>query len=375
METGSVFLQVFLAIVLVIIFLVIGFLTYNSEMLNAVRDSGKTRIVTPLFKGIIDLKGFRDGEFSTLDGTDPTDPSFRNLADSVNQQAGTEFAYNFWLYLDPRTQALKNSASPVSGKTTFKPDMGLTSDQLILFMRGSNKVVTYNKMCNDNTTKSDVFVKCPLVKLENGADVLTVEFNTTESADAVIANSRNTCSETSTNWSNINSYKIGIKGMSNIKKQWMMVTVVIQGTYPSDPLVLRNKARCTIYVNGSQQLDKYVDGKLVTSTDPEERKTPSIVRTNKGNLYVNPVLEGTYLASPATGTKNTLANKEVMMADLTYFNYVPSEDEINALYTEEFTKSYAPTVQAGTKENASADSFMKNLSSAPAINSMTAVGA
>jgi hypothetical protein len=196
-----------------------------------------------------------------------------------------------------------------------------------------------------------------LVKLEKGGEVLTVEFNTVGSPDAIIENSRNICAQKSTDWNYMNSYKIGVTNMSKYDKQWIMVTIVVQDTYPTDPLPIRNKARCTIYINGGVELDQYVDGKF--GSKPNEM---SIVKQNQGNFYVAPQI--TYSNSNTTFLPATESLKGVCIADLTYYNYVPTSDDIKNLFAAEFTKSYAPAygnptnqVQASTANN-----FMNNIS-------------
>jgi hypothetical protein len=305
------------------------------------------------------------------------DANYRNLGDSVNQLPGTAFAYNFWLYIDSSTSGVFFSKTPKQQENkTYTPDYGLGDDQIILLMRGSTQTATYNNLCSgrqnpppssNSTTKKDVVSKCPLVKLENGGDVLTVEFNTMRSHDAVVANSRDTCTEVSTDWPTVNSYKIGLQGLktnSNLSKQWFMVTVVVQGSYPNDPVTLRNKARCTIYVNGQPQVDKYVDGKLGGDTQA------AIVRQNHGNLYVNPAVDSTYFYSSA----NTISEKSIMMADLTYFNYVPTPDKIKTMYNDGFTKNYAPPPGSSKGASDPGNAFMKNMSSGIDAQSLSQVG-
>jgi hypothetical protein len=359
MSVSSVFVQVFIAIVLVIILLVIGFMTYNKEMVQALVASGKTKIVTPIFTGVKDLSIANGEVYNTLDGTDPTDPTYRNLGGAVNQTAGAEFTYNFWLYQD------NTYLSQFSGDTSGSPTFGLRNDQLVLFMRGSDKVSKYNSLCGSSSTatsniktKTDVLVKCPLVKLENGGDVLTVEFNTVNSPDAVLENSRNICGEKSTDWDYINSYKIGLKNITKYNKQWIMVTIVVQDTYPTDPLPIRNKARCTIYINGGIELDQYVDGKFNPTT-----KDFSTVQQNQGNFYVAPQL-GTgnnQTIKIPTGKTNL---KQICLADLTYYNYVPSPDDIKNVYAAQFTKSYAPSFgnPITSKDSSTLNNFMNNVS-------------
>jgi len=387
MAITSGFFQVFFAIVLVIIFLVIGFAIYNYEMLKSIQASQGVQITTPIFKGIIDFNSTTPNQsFNTINPNNPLDPTYRNLGNSTNQPAGAAFSYNFWLYLDPTGGTSKVSGT---GKTTvffdntnkkaiptkvngiYIPDYGLDVDQLILFTRGTNTSAAYKSVCGKQ--KQDVMVKCPLVKLENAGDVLTVEFNTVQGPDAVTQNARNTCNDTSTDWNYMNSYKLGIKNLKNTyNAEWFMVTLIITDTYPSDPLPIRNKVRCQIYINGAIQLDKYVDGLI----SPPSNASESMLQQNPGNLYVapvitfNPVNEQSTTKSTVSGGQglNPLINqtKSVCMADLTFMNYVPNTSQIIKLYSAGFTQGYAPLYTApatasGALAN-SENSFMSTIS-------------
>ena len=359
----SSFLQVFFAIVLVIIFLIIGFAVYNHEMVNAIRASRNVQITTPIFTGVVDFNNMGSGwSYNTIDDSNPLDTTYRNLGNATNQPAGAEFSYNFWLYLDPTpppstgnsiktTQffdATKSKPTKEEGSSVYKTDYGLDTDQFILFMRGNNQSVKYKSLCSTaqkTVEKTDVMVKCPLVKLENAGDVLTVEFNTVKNPDNVLQNARNTCNEVSTDWSYKNSYKIGVKNIkATYPKQWFMVTLVIMDTYPTDPIPLRNKVRCQIYINGAIQMDTYVDGKF----NPPKTEGDTILLQNLGNLYIGPSI-------PIKGNKTTAVvgvsktsgvigidqPKSLCMSDLTYMNYVPTPEQMQTLYNNGITKTYA----------------------------------
>jgi hypothetical protein len=361
----SSFLQVFFAIVLVIIFLIIGFAIYNFEMLKAIQKSRAVQLTTPIFTGVVDFNTTGTYTYNTISSS-PLDTSYRNLGNAINQPAGAEFTYNFWLYIDPQSTSFFKSTPTKNSKNTYTADYGLDTDQFILFMRGDTKVVEYNSLCG-TTKKSDVLVKCPLVKLENTGDVLTVEFNTVQTkdangvfrgSDAIMQNARNTCDAISTDWNFVNSYKIGVKNIkASYPAQWFMVSIIIMDTYPSDPLPIRNKVRCQIYINGSIQMDTYVDGMF----NPPTSAGNSVLLQNQGNLYVGPKITfkrpGTQTElstvppgnATATGTGQTAGTpavainnpRSLCMADLTYMNYVPTPEQMTALYNAGFTKTYA----------------------------------
>jgi len=368
MAFTSSFLQVFLAIVLVIGFLLIGFAIYNFEMLKSISTSKSVQITTPIIKGIIDFHSTGTYKYNTIDSSNPLDSTYRNLGNSTNQAGGAEFAYNFWLYIDPTTGAgifSKNPTKETDG--VYKTDFGLDTDQFILFMRGIPTAYTYTSLCNG--PKQDVKVKCPLVKLENAGDVLTVEFNTASSPDAVVQNTRDTCNDTSTDWNYKNSFKIGVKNIkATYPSQWFMVTIMIMDTYPSDPLPIRNKARCQIYINGAIQLDTYVDGKI----NPQNNES-SLLLQNQGNLLIGPEIKwkptgiSAESSTIVSGKPDGFINhpKALCMADLTYMNFIPTSAQISAMYSKGFTKAYAPSPSQANSTSGQLDEqkkFMNKLS-------------
>lgn len=341
--------QILLAILLLIILFAVGAMVYSADQLRAIRESGKQKKVVPIFVGIKDLKNNNDEEYNTLE-KNSNNPNYRDIGSSINQPSGTEFTYNFWMYTDtalvPSSTVFKqDNLQMVDNKTLVSPDMGLQKDQIILFVRGSKSPVRYNGLCGN--IKTDILVKCPLVKLENKGDILTVEFNTMQGPDAVAENSDKTtvCDNANTSWGQVNAYKLSVKGIStrtSLAKKWNMVTIVIRDTFPDDPYPLRNKVRCSIYINGGVELDKYVDGKLYTQTDTIGK---SIIRVNQGNLYFAPDMGtvGPTTSSVTMPILNNLSEKQLMIADLTFFNYAISSYEVKALFSKKLTPEYAPS--------------------------------
>ncbi len=289
-------------------------------------QSVSTRRVSPIFTGVMDFKGV-NLEFDTLD---IASPHYRNLTPSVNQSGGAEFSYNCWMYIagDAMGQRASNASTKLVD-TGLNPDS--SKDSMILFMRGDSRVFQYKNICG--SIKKDVMIKCPAVKLMNGGDVLAVEFNTMQGPDAVREQARNTCTEISTDWNVMNSHRIGVKGMSlrdNLKGKWFMVTVVIQDTTPTDPIPIRNKVRTRIYINGILELDRYADGKLGLPS--------SLLRQNTGNFFVHPKN-----ADTVDGTDRNMdpaKARQVMIADLTYYNYAMTSDEIQSKLSAGFTKQF-----------------------------------
>jgi hypothetical protein len=308
------------------------------ETVKAITDSGKLKKVVPIITGMMDLYS-QSASFNTVNIKDPT---YRDISPSVNQPSGAEFSYNFWLYKDKDLfQDVASNGQPMS------TDSGLTADQYILFVHGDKTATEYKNLCDTN--KKDIMVKCPLVKLEQDGDVLSVELNTLKSYDGVHEQSRNTCDEDSREWNFMNSHKLAIftnaNNSTNFNKKWFMVTLIINDTTPEEPIPLRNKVRVRIYINGILELDRYVDDSLGFSNASQ-----SSLRRNTGNLHISPkvTIPGT---STSTGTKSSTistdaaAQNKLLMADLTYYNYAITEADIKDRLAKGFNKGWAPVTE------------------------------
>lgn len=390
------FIQIFIAIAIIIIMFVIAFSVYNMEFLKSIQDFGKTRIETTIFSGIKDLHVSKDESYNT---TDVNSPMYLNIDKSYNQSGGTEYSYNFWLYLDaaPDTTGNKCMAfnKPAENGESLYTDRGIesvvdtdgndndyTKKPIILFMKGDKNPYYYTTLCNklrnddisnanDTSIKSDLLIKSPLVKLEQGCNVLTVEFNTYSSPDDVKQNSRNTCKEISNVWETMNSYKIGIKNLqtnTKFNKTWFMVSIVLQDTLPTDPYPIRNKIRCVIYVNGNVELDRYIDGKL-----GEISTMGSVIKLNNSNFYINPIVNATNVYYQSGNNTKIAPNvrytdptnminqaRSIMMSDLSYYNYALTVDDILGLFNKGITKKFAPVI--GEQINSANNDFMNKIS-------------
>lgn len=337
--------QVLIALVIVIVLFVIAFYIYNREYITAIQTASQLRKRVDIFKGIKDLKYNKNELYDTYDKTHPT---YKDLQISVNQKGGAEFTYNFWMYKD-NTINLTRDALPI------KTDQGLRTDDIVLLLKGIKKTYNYRGLCG--TPKTDVLVKCPLIKLQSDLDVMTVEINTVSSPDSVHEMSRNTCSDASKDWKKMNSHILAIEGLSkpNFDKKWFMVTVVMQDVTPVDPLPFRNRVRIMIYVNGVIELDRYVDGRLSSVADDA-----SIIRQNMAPLYVAPTLKVDRNGTEVTiELPASIPEKSLYMADLSYHNYALPIEEIKALHKGGFTKTVAPSV-ADTENTRNVINEMEN---------------
>lgn len=363
----GIFIQVLIAIIIVVVLFVIGFSVFNMEMIKSIQNAGKLKRVVPVFTGVKDFAFVNSGE--TYNTSDPANPTYINLTPSYNQRGGIEYSYNFWLYID---RTAMGATGAVAQTMQQRPDQGLKATDNILFVRGSNRGTVYKSICG--TDKKDILVKSPLIKFEReNMDVLTVEFNTVAAPDPVKQGTRNRCNDTaSVEWESMNSHKISLADFSkinNMDSKWFMVTVVLQDTNPSDVLPIRNSARCQIYVNGVLKLDQYVKGRLSDSVID----APSVMRTNAGNLYIYPKVDIPG-SSPVQSTNSMLSGsggkaQAFLMADLTYYNYVLEKGDIADLFNRGFSKKTALSVNSIAEGN-SLTSIYDNMSILPQKNEL-----
>lgn len=314
------YIQAILALAIVIILFVVGFMVYNYEFLKSFRSKGITKQKVVIFDGVKDLKTVKDEVYSTQDKNSSL---YRDLTPSYNQQGGIEMTYNFWMYMAntfiPTNPSVLNAETDVGFKEL--------AHQKVLFVKGSTNLVDYSNICD--RTKKDIMVKCPLVKLENYGKHLTVEFNTLQGPDAIIENAPPVCSEITNDWKIANKHKLAITGIADpsMLDKFNMYTIIIQDTFPQDPLPYRNKSRCRIFVNGVLVFDKYVDGKVSPKSGDY-----STVKTNTSNLVVAPHISVTNSAGTATTTILPEENK-LRLANMAYFNYAITQAEIDTLFS------------------------------------------
>lgn len=334
-------LQILAAVLIVVLLLFIALWQYDKERLSALRATGKLRKQVSVFDGIKDFGSSRNEMFDT---NDKSSSSYRQLVPSVNQASGIEYSYNFWLYMD-QTKLANSLGNIDSLDHQVQADGGLLPvdvdakqlSPVVLFLRGDPSVYTFKRACasHDGKTKTDILVKNPLVKLEHGGDVLNVEFNTIDSPDA-----NKNCESINGTWEQANAHKIGVKGItttqsSNLDKKWFMVTIVIQETIPALSIGQRFQTQCSIYINCKLKTQQRVQGRTFES---------SPVRQPSGNLFLNKVIASSAASTKTEYSLSIQEDKELLMADLKYFNYALDESDICALYKKQFVRQAAPSI-------------------------------
>jgi|APGre2960657404_1045060.scaffolds.fasta_scaffold00052_22 hypothetical protein len=338
------FVQVVVAMLLVIGFFLLAFFIYNKDAIEAATVKRSVKVKTYIFRGIKDLDIANN---ETYDTSDRTHPTFREMPNSINQHGGAEFSYSFWMYKAEKTTTVPVLEAVVNDK--------LVNDDLLLLVRGSNRLQNFKNVCNKEPQSSaNVMVKCPLIKFQGQRwEYLVVELNTSQNPDGVREQAVNKCNVTrSAGWGSVNAHKLALGGFddANFIEKWFNVAVVISDTEPTDNLPVRNKVRVRIYVNGVLEMDRYVDNRLGEVTS----ENPSVLLQNHGPLHVAPT-PVSFTRSGINVTQVTRANPKptgtnppLFMANLVYMSYAASPEEIKNLYKDGFDKNIAPSVNQST---------------------------
>lgn len=308
-------IQVIVAIFLIIILAIIAYSVYNKEIQDTVFNMTKSVVVkksVPVFKGVMPLTDNVTPKYST---SDPANGTFRDLQPSINQKGGAEYSYNFWIY--------------------NKDSLSITDKSTVLFLRGNNTMINYtsNKNCmtQKGTNKKWFLVKNPLVRVyinNNKIASIITEFNSITNPDAFHINAEDpNCS--SSDHEDIFGNHLGIFGINNrndLEKKWIMITLVVKETNPDTDILFRNKAVVKMYLNGFEQLNKNADVNY-------NGNGSTAMKHNQGDLYINP--------GNSEDNENLTNDSKIQMADLTYFNYALTTDEIKSLHTNGVTKGPA----------------------------------
>jgi hypothetical protein len=326
---GSI-IQVIISIILVILLAIIGYSIYNSETLNALNNYNTVKKQTLIFDGVIDFKSGSNYSYNTLDKTSGT---YVDLTPSINQNGGAEYTYNFWLYKD---------------KSKLASESGLTSDDLVLLLRGSKKALHYtSENCSvNNELNKYIMIKNPLIRMKSDGSSIIVEYNTLTSPDAYHDGGNNQINCGST-WFDKNKGLLGIYNIdSTYDSKWFMVTVILQEINPNNDILYKNRTVCRMYINGVLMLDRVVESPYDGTVDGS-----AAMRHNKGPLYIRPT--GIYKNASNDASDNiTVQERALMMANLSYYNYALTDIDVEALFKSGFTHSPAK-VPLDTKNEAS----------------------
>lgn len=324
-------IQIIFAIILLIIMAIISYSFFNKDIQSILNKLTNPKQIKKKEK-IIDGTFSFEGKMAKFNTTNKTKNNYKEISPSLNQKSGIEYSYNFWIFMD------KNN-TPGSDTEYSVP----------LFIKGSEKPIKYKSTWKCNDISINIFdvraneqdtkgflVKNPLAKVnfkKDRIDAIVFEFNSISSPDIVhedpeIPNcGANTKDDRDKNLFGI--YNLNEKeelytdgSDDNVPGKWSMITLVITETDTSKNILFRNKAKIKLYLNGQEYLEKSGDISNEIST---------AFRNNISNFYINPL----QYTNPSNG------KRKITIADLTYFNYALSDNEIINLYNTDINLNQA----------------------------------
>lgn len=279
---GPVFLQIFLALVVVIIIYIITLVVLSIDSLVTFPSfSVKRREETVIRTGNATSAQLANSRFNTVF---PFKKNFVRIPHSVQGTTGTQFTYQFWMKVTD------------SSSSAFR--------DLVLLLKGDNakyKLGYYNR---DGSRVQEIeeptakhMIKAPLVKFKDGYKNMSVEFNTNNHPDVAL----------DINFDRMDEDSRRKNPLAMLALDWVMLTFVFEENY-SVFEGAENGIRFTFYVNDIPVQTN------TASTNPILRN--NFLKQNDGDLFLLPGFDG---------SSNILE-----MSDIKYFNYARSDLEVKA---------------------------------------------
>jgi hypothetical protein len=325
-------IQIIFAIILLIIMAIISYSFFNKDIQSILNKLTNPKQIKKKEK-IIDGTFSFEGKMAKFNTTNKTKNNYKEISPSLNQKSGIEYSYNFWIFMDKNNNEdssteysvplfIKGSEKPIKYKSTWKCNDIITTP-----------TTTFNVKADTQATKG-FLVKNPLAKVnfkKDRIDAIVFEFNSISSPDIVHEDPEiPNCSADKKDQKDKNLF--GIYNLSkkeelytdgsddNVPGKWSMITLVITETDTSKNILFRNKAKIKLYLNGQEYLEKSGDISNEIST---------AFRNNISNFYINPL------------EYNGNGERKITIADLTYFNYALSDNEIINLYNTDINLNQA----------------------------------
>jgi len=330
----------------------IAYSIYDNEYISSINLYNTNKKETPIFKGVYSY----DKETIRVETVNRLNPYYMDLNPSVNQNGGAEYSYNFWIYFN-----LKNN-------NFFKKMNGSSEDPnqdgyVVLFYRGVKQLIPYKQFNYSCDTQNNslipqkyILIKNPLVKINNNGKEIVIEYNNLNTPDTFNSTATPMNCTISRIYDN-NKNKLGIKNIdtSMYDKVYNMITIVMQESPSNEDVLFQNRTNCKVYFNGSLIADRSTYNNDIVN-DTNSVRTSTSIKKNVGNLYINPTKHfntpNNGLRKDYLGTNNTKIESITLedtitkdiplkMANLSYFNYALTVDEILVLYNKGFKNELA----------------------------------
>jgi hypothetical protein len=279
LEANSLFTQVLLALLVVLIMYILTLIVLSVDSLLVVPSyKVKQREETIIKKGATSSAVLAKTRFNTVFPF--YKGNFVKIPQSVNGASGAQFTYQFWMKVnDPKDDNFKD---------------------LILLLKGEDKkykVGYYNTsgdmaLLPNKTDGPKHMIKCPLIKFKDSYKNLVVEFNTNKHPDVQI--------EINMDKKDNDSKRRNL--LSLLPLDWFLMTFVFEENY-SYTEGTENGIRITFYIN---DIPFHTSS---GSTDAILRN--NFIKQNDGDLFILP---------------NHDAKTDILtMSDIKYFNYAKTD--------------------------------------------------
>lgn len=360
----NTFIQILLSVFLIAIMAFICYSIYNKELVTGIDLSTSNKKITKVFSGIIDYVNNKNIEIETYNKKDFT---YLDINPSINQNGGSEYSYNFWLYFDIDTTSqviYKNYAlqvdnpptdeqNKITGYSDSKTGKDYTKYKyLTLFYKGEKPIkklflkrnYEYNYDCSDKTLDMEipVIIKNPLVKLRNDGKKLIIDYNNinfpttyNNSANRLVCANDDFLDKTEDN-------KFGLQqiDVEKYKKKFNMITIVFKEQSHTEELFYKQNANCKIYFNNKLISDRLANVNNIDEDTISNVFKSRVMKSNFSKLYINPDNLGDNITTynNIRQADGITESSPLQMADLTYFNYALDQTEITRLYNNGFNK-------------------------------------
>lgn len=262
-----------------IVYLVALGLMKEDQLVFKVGEGGRDpRHEVLLVNGYASSSQLEGRKFDTLN---PHKPNYAAITRSYNSLGGSQFSYSFWLFVD----GTNSSNNMLQDKT--------------IFLRGDRRQYTYEKSAPDpyendsmevTERKTDVIIKCPLVRFGNSFSDIVVEFNTHDDINHRVSLASQEQANDPTLRHNL---------LSLMLKKWVLFTLTFEDNVPVNDF--ENGIVMRFFVNDILYFTHRVS---------------STLKQNKGELYLFP-------GGEVPGCK---------LADLRYYNYALSFKDVKKLF-------------------------------------------
>lgn len=370
-------IQILLSVFLIAIMAFISYSIYNKDLINSIDLSSSNRKITKVFTGIIDYTVDKDISIETYY---KKNYGYLDINPSINQNGGSEYSYNFWLYfdIDQSTGVINKdySYNIISKDDTNVINIAAYPDYkkykyIVLFYKGEEQTSkiplkyvegsTYD--CSHlltNNFEENIIIKNPLIKLRNDGKKLIIDYNNINYPTSYNTNSKDiNCKDLNNFLDQTNDNKFGFKeiDVDTYKKRFNMITVVFKEQPNTEQLFYKNNASCKIYFN-----KKLVSDRLAQVNNLENNNfifKSRAMKSNFSKLHINPDIDGNKNINKLILSDTITETSPLQMADLTYFNYALNETEINRLYDNGFNK-YPAIIKKRIQTIYSKGSYIKN---------------